>query len=215
VPDLLASAKNVEKSCHKLRTVYPGTRRTVGMALETLDTMVGTGGLLSKGAPGVSDPTTYYVKGYYAIGDGGGGVYNWNTDSQEQPNAGSVVAAWGTGPYPTSGRWLLKHDGVVNVRQFGAKGANSTETLTSQGTSRWVSDAHIKATYPSKVGGPFRNNVPNDTVDWAAIQAALVWAGPKGVRVEVQSGIYVCSAPVWLADDSLEPTLGKTRRPRA
>jgi hypothetical protein len=25
----------------------------------------------------------------------------------------------------------------------------------------------------------------------------------------VQSGIYVCSAPVWLADDSLEPTLGK------
>lgn len=60
----------------------------------------------------------YQVLGYFTPGDGGGGVYVYDsTDVTTPGNDGTVVI----GPDGTS-RWKLIHPGVVSVRKFGAMG---------------------------------------------------------------------------------------------
>ncbi len=67
-----------------------------------------------------------FVTGYYADGDGGGGHYTYDSGSSASDNNGTVIA-----PDVGSGRWLLVETHPVTVKQFGAKGDNSTDDRAS------------------------------------------------------------------------------------
>lgn len=73
--------------------------------------------------------TKALVLGYYAKGDGGGGVY-WfdSSDTTSADNSGTIIVA------TDLGRWKLIFQGSVSVKQFGAKGdgvANDTTAFAS------------------------------------------------------------------------------------
>lgn len=79
--------------------------------------------------------------GYYVAGDGGGGRFRWDPQSQAVADGGLVVApsAVGSGP----GRWLREHTiGLVDVRWFGAWGGPQWVGETEySGTKRPNADA--------------------------------------------------------------------------
>jgi hypothetical protein len=63
------------------------------------------------------------VTGYYASGDGGGGLYIYDsTDTTSADNLGTIIVA------ADGGRWKLSHTGAVSVRQFGAQGVPGSGT---------------------------------------------------------------------------------------
>lgn len=67
--------------------------------------------------PGTTASKHAFVTGYYAQGDGGGGPYWMDpSDTTTADNGGTVIVA------ADGSRWKLKHSGVLNVKQFGAKG---------------------------------------------------------------------------------------------
>lgn len=68
------------------------------------------------------------VRGYYANGDGGGGMFFWDALSTASDDGGSVILPTG---YLGTGRWKrLITDGVYNVKHFGAKGDNVQDDTT-------------------------------------------------------------------------------------
>jgi len=58
------------------------------------------------------------VLGYYAAGDGGGGVFRWNGSSSAADNGGTVIV-----PDSASGagRWMRDYQ-ILTIKMFGAKG---------------------------------------------------------------------------------------------
>jgi hypothetical protein len=80
----------------------------------------------------VTAETRIFVAGYYAEGDGGGGWFYGATSSAATDNGGTIIA-----PTSGSGRWLRDYDGQnINVKWFGIKGDNSTESLTMLNAAR-------------------------------------------------------------------------------
>jgi hypothetical protein len=63
------------------------------------------------------------VRGYYAAGDGGGGVYYWNATDATADNGGTVIIP---NSAPGTGRWNLLYTGLLSLRCFGAKGDGAT-----------------------------------------------------------------------------------------
>ena len=59
------------------------------------------------------------VLGYYAVGDGGGGIYHYNQTSTDTDNGGTVIIP---DSLPALGRWILTYSEEVTFKQFGAKG---------------------------------------------------------------------------------------------
>lgn len=58
--------------------------------------------------------------GYYTPGDGGGGVFRWDSASTSADNGGTIIrpdVVIATDP----GRWMRIFSGMVNIRWFGAK----------------------------------------------------------------------------------------------
>lgn len=70
------------------------------------------------------DPDEYnlvILEGFYSPGDGGGGIFFFNTSSTKLDNKGTVVKpASVTG----AGRWIRLVENELNVKWFGAKGDN-------------------------------------------------------------------------------------------
>ena len=66
---------------------------------------------------------TVEVLGYYTKGDGGGGLFYWDSTSTEADNGGTIIQATGI----TTGRWKRVFSGAVNVKWFGAKGDGITD----------------------------------------------------------------------------------------
>ena len=66
-------------------------------------------------------PDGFFVKvlGYNVVGDGGGGDFYWSATSNVTPDNGTV---FGTGP----GQWLRLHNGILDVKEFGATGDGVT-----------------------------------------------------------------------------------------
>ncbi|MEC5142042.1 hypothetical protein [Chitinophaga sp. 212800010-3] len=64
--------------------------------------------------------------GYYTPGDGGGGDFYWDDQSQLPDNGGTIIQA-GTAP----GRWRRIYDGPVHVKWFGAIGDGNTDDTTA------------------------------------------------------------------------------------
>jgi hypothetical protein len=62
------------------------------------------------------------VLGYSAAGDGGGGLFRYDSASVVAPNLGTVFV-----PNIGGGRWLRVYSGPLNVRWFGAKGDGATD----------------------------------------------------------------------------------------
>jgi len=63
------------------------------------------------------------VLGYHAPGDGGGGLFYWDTATTEADNGGTILAPASN---PPTGRWKRPFDGVLNVKWFGAVGDGTT-----------------------------------------------------------------------------------------
>lgn len=67
------------------------------------------------------------LRGYYAEGDGGGGLFYWGATSPATDNGGTVIK-------PTAvsgnGRWLRIYDQAINVKWFGA--GNGTDAVPLQ-----------------------------------------------------------------------------------
>jgi Pectate lyase superfamily protein len=72
---------------------------------------------------------TVLVLGYYAAGDGGGGLFRWNSADVTADNAGTIIIPNSGG----TGRWnrVYEQTSAINVRWFGAKGDNATNDGTS------------------------------------------------------------------------------------
>lgn len=73
--------------------------------------------------------STAIAGGYWAIGDGGGGMFYWDTSSSSGDNGvtskqpGTIIVPTGS----TSGRWVRIYSGPINVRWFGARGEVRTD----------------------------------------------------------------------------------------
>jgi hypothetical protein len=57
-----------------------------------------------------------FVLGYFAPGDGGGGLFRWNAASTASDNGGTLIIPASS---PASGRWERVYEGAVNARWFG------------------------------------------------------------------------------------------------
>lgn len=67
--------------------------------------------------------TNAEVLGYHTAGDGGGGLFYWDSASTEADNGGTIIQATGL----TTGRWKRVYSGAVNVKWFGAVGDGITD----------------------------------------------------------------------------------------
>lgn len=77
--------------------------------------------------------TKAFVLGYYTAGDGGGGVYVYDSSVSTTNNTGTIINGW-----------RLNQPGPVSVKQFGAKGDGSTiDTTAIQNAINAVSFLHI------------------------------------------------------------------------
>jgi nitrous oxidase accessory protein NosD len=88
-----------------------------------------------KGASHPPDgPAARVVLGYFAIGDGGGGLFCWDDSSTARDNTGTVIESTSTDPNPppSTGRWVRIYDGPVNVKWFGALGTGQDEAPAIQ-----------------------------------------------------------------------------------
>jgi len=68
-----------------------------------------------------------YALGYYNAGDGGGGVFYWDSASIETDNTGTIIKATSE----ETGRWKRPSLGSVNVKWFGAKGDGVTDCISN------------------------------------------------------------------------------------
>lgn len=116
------------------------------------------------------------VDGYYTPYDKGGGTYVWDGNSTTTPNDGTVVApnnkySGGSG-YNVSSRWFLIHNGVVNVRQFGALGDASGDTIADNPYSRFEDTDELRCQTPLSraAWNALSGLTEDDTIDWCAIR---------------------------------------------
>ncbi|AWH84916.1 hypothetical protein HYN59_07155 [Flavobacterium album] len=71
-----------------------------------------------KSATGIANGQLAYVKGYFAAGDGGGGMFIYNSTDTQADNKGVIFA-----PNSGSGRWIRQYEGYMNVEYFGVQKA--------------------------------------------------------------------------------------------
>lgn len=68
------------------------------------------------------------VAGYYAAGDGGGGLFKWDATSTATDNGGTIIRP---NHAPASGRWIREKSSFLTVNMFGAVGDGVTVSQTS------------------------------------------------------------------------------------
>ena len=88
-------------------------------SLRSVDTMADLKALTE------DDGTVVFVRGYYAVADGGGSHYVFDQSSTRLDDGGMTVA-----PDSGPGRWRLINDEVLSVEQFGAGSTQSAATNT-------------------------------------------------------------------------------------
>ena len=113
----------------------------VGRGLVAVDTIAALK-LLSRAAPSL----LAHVAGYYAAGDGGGGVYRLDAaDLSTAENGGTVIVA------SDGGRWKLLYTDMVSIRQFGCNPGQSRSVNSTclQAAVNWASPINAKLRVPS------------------------------------------------------------------
>jgi hypothetical protein len=68
-------------------------------------------------------PLGAFVLGYASPGDGGGGLFYWDSGATEPDDGGTVIASG----ISSGGRWKRVWSGSLNVRWFGARGDGVTD----------------------------------------------------------------------------------------
>jgi len=102
-----------------------GVQELTGTSIRWADTINGTAGLKALNS---SNCQAVIVEGYWAAGDGGGGVFVWVTGpapTSSTPGFDGTIVAPTTQP-ATTGYWQRLHDGPISVRYFGARGDGAT-----------------------------------------------------------------------------------------
>jgi hypothetical protein len=74
---------------------------------------------------------TVHVLGYYAFGDGGGGMFNWDAGNTDADDAGSIIAATGV----STGRWVRDISTGVNPVMWGAVAGSFIQPPTENSAS--------------------------------------------------------------------------------
>lgn len=92
--------------------------------IQIVDTIAALKALANPGATQI----TYLVRGYYAVADGGGGLFRWNSADATADNGGTVIA-----PNAGAGRWNRIYDQAdgVSTKWFGAKADGVTNDYAS------------------------------------------------------------------------------------
>jgi hypothetical protein len=100
-----------------------GVSNVTGTAFRWVDTVVELKSIIGSGGASNARPAAI-VGGYWAIGDGGGGLFYWDTSSSSGDNGvtptqpGTIIVPTGS----TSGRWIRIYSGPIDVKWFGARG---------------------------------------------------------------------------------------------
>ena len=98
-------------------TGNPGSVNAISL-VTTIDSI---SALKALAAPAAA--VTYYLRGYYAAGDGGGGHFRWNSADNTADNGGTIIQLGAGG----TGRWNRVYQGAIWADWFGAKGDGSTD----------------------------------------------------------------------------------------
>ncbi|MGC4079571.1 MAG: hypothetical protein QM702_21520 [Rubrivivax sp.] len=93
-----------------------GTNIKAADLISQLSTMAG-------GVVGNANPAIVVVQGYYAVGDGGGGIFYWKS-SGLTTDGGTIFAA-------SNGFWVRLYSGPLDIRWFGAKVNDNTAGATN------------------------------------------------------------------------------------
>lgn len=101
-----------------------GTVKTVkGSPVRAVSTIAALKALVVTSIP---DGFQVHVQSFATSGDGGGGIFAYDSTSAETDNGGTVIA-----PTSGSGKWLRVYSGPLNVKWFGAKGDGATNDKTA------------------------------------------------------------------------------------
>lgn len=117
---------------------------------------------------------TVQVMGYFSSGDGGGGLFRWNSADSTSDNGGTVIA-----PNSGSGRWNRVWDGSINVKWFGCKGDGVQDDTTYL---QAVRDYVNGQTYPPRVVFPSGIYKYSTSPNWAIQDAEFVALGEVRLR---------------------------------
>lgn len=139
------------------------------------------------------------VSGYYTSGDGGGGMFQFNSASSATDNGGTVLA-----PTTGTGRWLRVYNAPLNVKWFGAKGDGSTndtaaiQATISAGTASGVQVFLPAATY-SVTPATSGTSEAGAIVYAFSFTSNLDIRGDIGATLRVANGVSSSGAPVRMA----------------
>lgn len=116
-----------------------------------------------------------FVTGYYADGDGGGGLYYLDlTDTTSTDNGSTVIVA------ADGGRWKLASQGRVSAKQMGAKGDNVTNDYTPLQTM--FSNGKVGYSIPAGTYS-FGTGL---VVDYSPVSPAFPIPGTPSKRVDIR-----------------------------
>jgi|GEM_PF-5028595 len=116
----------------------PGDRQAAPIENEVDQTIQGLSNTAFRWVDTIADLRSYggsstihsvIMGGYWSVGDGGGGVFHWDSVSVEADNHGTIVKPTNV----TTGRWRRIYDGVINVKWFGARGTNAYGSANDDG----------------------------------------------------------------------------------
>ena len=98
------------------------------------------------------------VLGYYTKGDGGGGIFYWDSTSIETDNGGTIIQSTGI----TTGRWKRPKNEIIDIKEFGGNLKKALEVCPEYTTILLDIDTYnIKDLYTHNFNfgnGPFIGN---------------------------------------------------------
>lgn len=115
----------------------------------------------------ISAPTANHlvtVQGYYAAGDGGGGMFRWDVISTANTDGGTIFA--GPDGAGVSGRWIRYKGGNGDIRWFGARQNEPASDAISNGLKAMYAGAFGVLVIPPGVwpiNGVINENVRDNT----------------------------------------------------
>jgi len=140
---------------------------SVGFGISSVNTI---SDLKNTNVSNFSNGDYLYVRGYYANGDMGQGLFMYNSSSSVSDNSGTIIA-----PSAGSGRWYRQFSGPVSAGWFGLINDNSTEAAP-----------YINLAIASLGSGGGEVQVPTGTYRVS---------GTTGNRITVKNNIKLVFAP--------------------